>query len=178
MRFELACAAVALLTLAGGCKRYPDTYAPPEQRQPLTLEEPPSLQSFIRMSDAMAPLHFVRDIRPKLEGNAWRWTLKSPTLQLHAPKASGMKFVAEVTVPDVTFKDTGPVAITVSINDHKLETFAFDQPGSRRIEKPIPDGWLSTENDNKVVMEIDKTWTAAADGFTVGFILTSVGFVE
>ena len=177
MRSELACAFV-LLALAAGCKRYPDSYAPPEQRQPLTIEEPPEFKPFITMSDSSAPLHFVKDIKPALESGAWRWTLKQPTLILSAPKERGLKFVAEVAVPEITFRDTGPVTITVTINGQKLDTFSFPKPGNRRLEKPVPDGWLKTAEENTVTMEIDKLWTARADGVQVGFILASVGFTE
>jgi hypothetical protein len=177
LRRSLAFAAL-LLALAAGCKRYPDTYAPPEQRQPLNLEEPPEFKSFLTMNDAAAPLHFVKDIKPDLQGGAWRWTLKQPTVMLSAPKERGLKFVAEVAIPDITFRDTGRVSITVTINGSKLDTFVFPKPGSRRLEKPIPDGWLRAGEDNTVTMEIDKLWTAQQDGVQVGFILTSVGFAE
>ena len=169
---------VVLLALVAGCRRYPDTYAPPEQRRPLTIEEPAEVRSFISMNEADAPLHFVRDIKPSLEGGAWRWTLKQPTVRLSAPKDRGLKFIAEVTVPEITFKDTGPVSIAVTINGHPLQTFKFDKPGPRRLEMPVPDGWLRKGDDNTVTMEIDKLWTAALDKVQVGFVLTSVGFAE
>ncbi|HET8547109.1 MAG TPA: hypothetical protein VFL57_03855 [Bryobacteraceae bacterium] len=177
MRSEIACS-VVLLAVIAGCKRYPDSYAPPEQRQPLTFEEPPEFKSFIAMSDAAAPLHFVKDIRPALEGGAWRWTLKQPTVRLAAPKDHGLKFTAEVAVPGITFRDTGPVAITVAINGHTLETFTLARPGPHRLEKPIPAGWLRSGDDNTVTMEIDKLWTEADGDVQLGFILTSIGFTE
>jgi hypothetical protein len=177
MRSELACAAV-LLAVAAGCKRYPDTYAPPEQRRPFTIEEPPVVKSFLAMNDPVAPLQFVKDIDSGLEAGTSRWTLKQPTVRLSAPKEHGLRFVADVTVPEQAFRLTGPVAITVTINDRKLDTFAFDKPGSRRLEKPVPEGWLYKDDDNIVMLEIDKLWTSPAERPPAGFLLHRVGFIE
>src|SRR5207237_10637585 len=71
-----------LSVLVAGCNRLPEWYPPPEQRQPLTIPEPPPGSILINMNDVDAPEHFVKDISPKLEGTTWRWTQKRPTLKI------------------------------------------------------------------------------------------------
>lgn len=159
------------------CVSQQEPWAPSTERRPLTIDEANHLKTWLKMNDPSAPQHFVRDLKP-LEGHTWRWTGKNPTIMLAAPKASGVRFAAEITVSDLTFKDTGPIAIKVTINGHELTTERYDAPGPKRIDKPVPDAVLKTTRENIVSMEVDKVWTSPIDGNRMGFVLTALGFIS
>jgi hypothetical protein len=165
------------LTLAA-CVGIQDAYAPPEQRKPLSVEDPSTIKPFIRMNSPDAPAQFIRDIDSRLNGGTWRWTKQNPTLMFVVQSAKNQKFSMEFTVPEITMKDTGPVTISVSINDHLLDKTTYKTPGFRHLEKPVPPDWLHPQTENIVAMQIDKMWIAGEDKIPFGFILTAIGFVE
>jgi len=169
-------AALCLLALAG-CARIPDSYAPPIQRK--TPEEAAAgLKHFVAMNMADAPDHIVEDVLPTVEAGGWRWTMQNPTLRLHVPTTRDLKLKVELTVPEITFKQTGPVQISFFVNGHLLATERYDKEGSKIFEKPVPPEWLSTGAPVMVRMEIDKMWVAPTDSVRRGFILTRLGFVQ
>jgi hypothetical protein len=160
------------------CISQPDTYAPPTQRRPLNVEDPSPLKAFVNMNDTDAKLHFVKDISDSLEGGVWRWARRKPTLMLTVPNTAGWKFAADITISDLTFKDTGPVTITVVVNGHELTKQRYDKPGPQHIEQPVPPEWLRAKAENLVSIEADKVWIAPEDKVVLGFVLTRAGFVH
>ncbi len=171
-------AAALLLALAmAACVGIQDTYAPPDQRKPLSVEDPSPLKAFIRMNEPWAPSHFIRDISQELQGGTWRWTQQRPTMMFLVKSTKGQKFSSDFTIADLTFQQTGPVTISVTINDHLLDKATYSKSGYQHFEKPVPEAWLHAKAENVVVMEIDKLWVAPADKATFGFILTTAGFV-
>jgi hypothetical protein len=172
-----AALAAALLAAMTGCVSIPDTYAPPEQRKPLSLDEPSGLKSFIRLNEASAPIHFVRDVRKNLEGGTWRWTAQKPTLMFNLTSTKDKHLVVDFAVPDIVFSKTGPVDISFRVNGHLLDKIHYDKPGSQHYDKAVPPEWLRVNVENIVEMEIDKVWVSPEDQVTLGFVLTSVGFL-
>ena len=164
--------------LLAGCVEQPQTYAPKQPRRPLSIEEPSVLKPAVRMNEPGAELHFIRDIKAYVEGGIWRWTGKRPTLMFRTAKDRGLKFFADVVVPQITFKDTGPQTISITINGKPFDEVRVETAGDRHIEKAVPDGVLRTEAENVVTMEIDKVWIAPADGVHLGFVLIAAGFRE
>lgn len=174
MRPALLLTALAL----AGCVKYPEPYRPPIQRRPMELTETNRLKHFVNMSAPDAMNYVVADVMPELHDDNWRWTLKSPTLQFQLPSTQSMRFRADLTIPDITYQQTGPVKITIYIGGHLLDTIDCPKPGQRNWEKAVPPEWLTTDTPVLVRMEIDKLWTAPADGVQRGFILTRIGFVQ
>ncbi len=168
---------IATLALAG-CVKYPEPYRPPIQRRPMEITETNKLGHFIYMNAPNATHHFVADVLVDLNDGNWRWTLKSPTLQFVLPSTQAMRLRADLTVAELTFEQTGPVKITVHVGGHLLDTIEFAKPGQRVWEKAVPAEWLTAGGPVLVRLEIDKLWTAPADGVKRGFILTSIGFVQ
>lgn len=166
-----------LLLTTCACERLPEWYPPPAQRPPIT-------DTFVRNRDAMlvnmndgdAPEHFVRDIEPKLEGGRWRWTQKRPTIKILLSQTQGLKLVCEFTIWEGTMAQTGPVTISFFVGDKLLQSIHYDTPGYKHFAKPVPPEWLQTSTDTVVSAEIDKLYKDPADGGTLGFILTSLGF--
>ncbi len=149
-----------------------------EDRRPLTVDVTSTLNTYLRMNDPSAPRHIVRDIRPWTEEETWRWTGQHPTLMLAAPKLKRVRFTADVTVPEISFRETGPVTITVLVNSRELGQWRFESPGHKILELAVPDGWLRTDIENVIEMPIDKTFVAPGeDKNPRGFVLTSVGLL-
>jgi len=161
----------------GACQNLPEPYAPPEQRQPVEDPRPYRLDRVIHMSDADAPSRFVKDISPVLAGS-WRWTGKHPALNVFMRASDAVRYTIDFTLPEVTFKDTGPVTLSFYVNDHQLASVRYTEPGNHHFEKPVPPAWIPVGRESTVAAEIDKIWTSPADGNTFGFILTRIGLTQ
>lgn len=168
---------LASCVLLAGCARYPEPYRPPMQRNPVEVGKGSKLSHFIAMNTPGAERHFVTGVLDLNDGN-WRWCLKRAEFQFELPDARHKKLLAELTVPDITFEQTGPVKLEISINSHPLETLAFDKPGNRTFEKAVPPEWITPGTPVLVRLEIDKIWRSPTDQVERGFIITRLGFIE
>ena len=131
------------------------------------------------MADADAERHFVQDIDPALQGNTWRWTGKRPTIRLHPNSNQKLVYSMDFAIAESTFQKTGPVTLSLFVNDHVLDRVRYTSPGRRRIEKPVPAEWLRANEDTTLAVEIDKVWTPAqTGGAPLGFILVALGFEQ
>lgn len=173
-RVVVMAAALAL----GGCLKQPDVFAPPEARDALVLDQNRARLHYVPMSAEEAPRHFVTDILPELHDGLWRWTLQKPALEVRVPKREGLKFRAQLTVPEITFGQTGPVVIQVFVDDRLFAERKVETPGEVIIEEPAGAEFLAVDRPMVIRMVIDKMWTSPTDGVKRGFILTGVGFVE
>lgn len=169
---------VSLLILLSACVTIPDSYAPPIQRKPIDGIEPAAGKAFVRMGETSAASYIVGDVNEAIEGGGWRWTKRKPTLRLQLKRITNQKFEADLTIAANTFRETGPVSITFTINDHELARESYTEAGRHTFKKAVPAEWLHMAGDNIVTMEIDKLWTSPLDGVELGFILASAGFVE
>ena len=115
MRVVLALLALALCS----CRSMPDEYPPPEQRPSDEGYRPPAPR-VLNMDDPDAPSRFVRDISPGLAAN-WRWTDQRPAVRIRVRSTENLKYTIDFTLPEATFKDTGPVTVTFTVNDHVLD---------------------------------------------------------
>lgn len=144
----------------------------------MLVDENQPLKHYVQMSQRDALEYVVQDVQPALHDGAWRWTLQRPALRLRLPKTRGLKFRAQLTVPEITFAQTGPVKITIAVQGFPLDTLSIGKPGETIFEKDVPADWLTTTRPVTVQFEIDKLWVSPADGVKHGFILTGAGFVE
>ncbi len=144
----------------------------------MLIDENMPLRHYVQMSQRDALDHCTGDVISDLHDGTWRWTLQRPSLRFRLPKTQDLKFRVQLTVPEVTFEQTGPVKISIAIEDHPLETLSIEKPGETIFEKPVPPEWLTTKRPVQVQFEIDKLWVSPGDGVKRGFILTGAGFVE
>jgi hypothetical protein len=163
--------------LLAACSRTPDIYQPPIQRKPLTGPEA-RLGSYVNMNELNADAYIVRDISRTTEAGMWRWTFRHPQLRFFLRGIDKLKFVMDMGVSETTFKGTGPVVLTIRINERELDKIRFDQPGDRHFEKPVPAGLLQAGSENFVSFETDKQWISPEDGAVLSFVLTRAGFVK
>ncbi|WP_321477218.1 hypothetical protein [uncultured Paludibaculum sp.] len=171
-------ALLALPVLLAGCVKYPEPFRPPVQRRPMEIGGDLKLSHFTAMGAATAPDHFISGVVPDLHDGAWRWVMKKPIFQFQLPTTKALRLKVDLSVPEVTFEQTGPVKITVMVGPHLLDTIECSKPGQHLFEKAVPEEWLSVNRPILVSLEIDKLWTSPADGVQRGFIITSIGFVQ
>lgn len=171
-------AMLGLALAAGGCLKQPDKFAPPQQRDPQVLDEDRARLHYVPMGAEEAPAHLLTDVLPELHDGQWRWTLQRPALEVRVPKTRGMKFRAQLTVPEITFEQTGPVTIEVFIDNRRLLERKVDKPGEVVIEQAVGEDWITTQRPVVIRFVIDKMWTSPVDGVQRGFILTGAGFVQ
>lgn len=171
--YALAAGSVLALT---SCQDMPPAYPVPDQR---TAFEGFKLHSarVINMGDADAPMHFVRDILPELNGS-WRWGVQRPAVSIRVRTNSKLKYKIDFSLPEVTFKDTGPVTIAFTVNDHVLDRIRYTHIGEEHFEKDVPPEWLVVGQEAVVGAEIDKLWTSPQDHAKFGFIITRIGLTE
>jgi hypothetical protein len=167
-----ACSVFALTS----CQDLPPAYPVPEQRPAFDNFKTHSAR-MVNMGDTDAPSRFVRDISPELNGS-WRWSLARPAVRIRVRSDQTLKYKIDFTVPDVTFKDTGPVTIAFTVNDHVLDRIRYTTAGGEHFEKPVPPEWIEAGKDAIVGAEIDKLWTSSRDGKQFGFIITRIGLTE
>jgi hypothetical protein len=167
----------AMCGLLCGCGNLPEPYAPPAQRP--FFEAPPEAARILGMADADAESHFVQDISAELEGNTWRWTGKRPTIRLRPNSTQKLVYSIDFAIAGSTFQQTGPVTLSLFVNDHLLDRVRYASPGRRRLEKPVPAEWLKADEDATLAVEIDKVWAPPKPGGTpLGFILVALGFEQ
>lgn len=160
-----------------GCGNLPEPYAPPTQR-PL-FETPPESPRILNMRDADAESHFVNDISRELDGDTWRWTGKRPTIRLRTDPNQELVYSIDFTIAGATFEHTGPVTVSLFVNDHFLDRVRYTSPGRHRIEKRIPASLMGPGEELTLAAEIDKLWTPPLPGATpLGFILVALGLEQ
>ena len=159
-----------------GCSNLPETYSPPPQ-QPF-FEAPPEAARILNMADADAEWHFVQDISLSLEANSWRWTGKRPTIRLHPDSNQRMTFSIDLAIAGTTIEHTGPVTLSLFVNNHLLDRVRYTTPGRRQVEKAVPAKWIYPNQDVMLAAEIDKLWSPAPNAMPLGFILHALGLEQ
>jgi len=168
-------AAFAALAI-GACQRGPSPYPLPEQ-EPQFIGFKPHAERVLNMADADAPSYFLRDIQPDLH-ESWRWAMRRPAVKIKVHAATNVKYTLDFALPEITFRDTGPVTIAFMVNDHLLARVRYEHAGSYHFEKEVPEAWLTPGTEATVGAEIDKMWTSTLDGAQFGFIIMRMGLAE
>jgi hypothetical protein len=175
---HLAYLAVTLWFLGTtSCDRLPQSYAPPRQRAAITSPSPGPQAMLVEMTDPQAALHIVKDIYDP--GSApWRWTAQNPAVRILPISTDSLKFQADFTISDESFKTTGPLEITFLVNDRPLDKVRYTSSGAKHFESPVPAAWLSTDSEATLALFIDKLYVAPPDGKKFGVILTRMGLTR
>jgi len=136
-----------------------------------------TLGHFVYMSQADADAYIVGGMREKSEG-PWRWAHDRPVLRFYLPEAGRLRFQMDLSLPENTFHETGPVTLTLALNGTVFDRVRYDKPGPQRYDHAAPAELLRANAVNLVAITPDKTAERAQGGERLGFVLTSAGFAE
>jgi hypothetical protein len=152
----------------------PESFPPPAQRA--SLESAGGLSHFFAMSDPDAPAYLVKGFRQKNDG-AWRWALEQPVMRFYLPALTQAKFTMAFVLPEQTFRLTGPVTLTFSINGRVLDRARYEKAGEQQYTHEVPAELLKPKAVNIVAVEPDRV-AEPNPGEKLSFLLIRAGFTE
>jgi hypothetical protein len=152
----------------------PESFPPPAQRA--SLETSGGLSHFVAMSDPDADAYIVQGFRQKSEGS-WRWANQHPTLRFYLPQVTRARFNMAFALPEQTFRLTGPLTLTISLNGRVLDRARYDKPGEQQYTHEVPAEFLKPDGINIIAIEPDKL-AAPNPGEKLAFVLIRAGFTE
>jgi hypothetical protein len=167
---------LALLLFMTGCVPTPERYPVPAQHNPVNGPEKLAYTEYVRAGDPDADSYIIKDIKG-LEGT-FRWTASNPQLRFYLTKIEQTSFRLELGVHPVTLKDTGPLRLTIFINDHELAQLTYEKAGDTEFDKEVPAAWLLQDADNFVSIRVENPWLAPGDNVYLGFVFRGAGFVQ
>jgi len=149
-------------------------------KQPESLPEKPEFvrESRVDLNSPHADGAIIKDVMARAKDVPWRWTNQNPQLRVWVSDTANRKLHAEFAVADATFKETGPIQVTWTVNDKPVETVTYDSPGNKTFDKPVPPAMLKANAENTVGAQIDKVWVSKTDGVKLGLILSQIGLLQ
>ncbi len=173
MRAALFCSSLLLLC---GCAR-PFEPIPP-QVTPVEAADPHSRACLFPMSDPALASHIVRDIPSDPALGRIRWTGPQPTLHCTLPDDGPWLAVFDFDVHGVTFRQTGPITLTFSVDGREIGKMRCDAPGPRRFRAPLPPELSRAGAELTLQATIDKPFIAEGDGAKLGVLISAAGFIH
>ena len=165
------------LVVCAACRPAPDTFAPPPQRAPLTTPPPTPFGYFLSMSDPNAGAYLVQDVADH-GAETWRWAFAHPVLRFWVPEFPRLRLTLDYSLPERTFRETGPVTLTIRINGQLLDRHRSDSSGEQHYAHDVPAAMIRPNAVNLVAIDPDPVWVAPSDRARLGFILSRAGFTE
>jgi hypothetical protein len=132
---------------------------------------------FVEMGDPESDRYIVHGFASKSEGS-WRWAYAGPVLRFWGPNAQSVQFFMDFAIPERTFRETGPVTLTLSLNGEVFDHVRCAQPGQQHYAHEAPARLFLKNAMNLVSIDPDKFWVAPDDGTKHGFILVRAGFSD
>lgn len=155
------------------CDRLPESYPPPEQRQPAAAIGGTDAM-MVSMDNPDVDRLIVKDIYGGM-GFSWRWSKQEPTVRVPVLSAENIKFSADFALWADAFKITGPLEISFLVNGKLLDKVRYTTPGDKHFLKLVPADWLDGNSEATVAMSVDKLFIAPQDGAKFGVILARLG---
>ena len=163
--------------LCAACDRAPESFPPPVQRAALIVPPATGLGYFCDMRDPNSNAYVVSGIAERTEV-PWRWAFEHPVLRFLVPETGHLHFTLDFSLPERTFRETGPVTLTFTINGKLFDRARFDIPGQLHYSHPVAPEFLKPRGENRVAIDPNPVWVSKADGGKLGFILSRAGFAE
>ena len=105
----------------------------------------------------------------------WPWSNEHPRFRCFVRDGGPWQFAMQFAVAGVTLKDTGPITISVSINDALFSKFVVSSDGRAEYVRDVPTGLLA-RGAVHVGLTIQPFWTSPTDGQRLGILIHSIGF--
>ena len=107
----------------------------------------------------------------------WRWTFERPALLMSAPKRPNTKFSMDFVIHSATFKDTGPIRLSVIINGQKIGEKLYTSAENQTFTAAVPDSALRDDGIALVETRLDKYYQAPDDAQKLGYLFVRAGFL-
>jgi hypothetical protein len=172
-RLSAVFALLAIVALAPACrtKRKPRAKVSDDDGQ---------LASVVVVADSRSAVQLVRGFH-NLEGEAWRWTMKSFTVTLRPPAGAaenGAKLELKFVLPEVIINRLGAMTLSAKVNGTDLPPETFSKTGDWVYTREIP---ASALHGDAVTVDfaVDKAIPPSEqDSREVAIIVTSIGLTQ
>jgi len=161
----------ASLLLAGCANEpaVPQLVPLPPQRELVQAPDLPYEPFFVLMSEPRARALIVRDIGP---AGLQSWTAANPAMQFTLSEPGQWLAAVRFNATGATLRDTGPIALTFSVNGRPVGSMRVTDDSMRTFSMPVR---LDTTRA-ELSFSVDKPWVAPADGAKLGVLLHGMGF--
>ena len=109
----------------------------------------------------------LRDFMPGPAGR-WRWTFERPALLMRAPKRPNTRFTMDFVVHSGTFKETGPIRLSVSVNGRNIGEKLYTSAENQTFAAPVPESALRDDGIALFETRLDKYYKSPEDGQKMG----------
>ncbi|MBS1827230.1 MAG: hypothetical protein JST93_18075 [Acidobacteria bacterium] len=140
--------------------------------------EPKVVGAIISMDSPHVDNYIVRGVITREPGSSWRWANPKAELRFALSGTQGVKFTADFVIADETFKITGPVVMTFTVDGKPIGSARYDKPGEKHFETAVPAALLKEDEPMMVAAEVDKFYQSPQDGAQLGFLLIRMGFTQ
>jgi hypothetical protein len=165
-----------LIVFAGlalcGCGKPPDAETAAASAKPA---QPAILYSYAQASDLRVTPQLGAGWY-QIEDGAWRWVAREAVVMLRPPASLPAPFEVRFTLAKGHVALTGPVTLTVLINDQPLVEQTYAKDGSYTLERMVMAGAIAS-SPVKVALRFDKARPPAPpDVRELAAIMVGVGF--
>lgn len=105
----------------------------------------------------------------------WPWSNEHPSFRCFLRDRGPWQFALEFAAAGVTLKDTGPITVSVSINNTPFSKFVVSKDGRAEYSQDVPSRMLNP-GAVRIDLSIQPFWTSPTDGQRLGLLIHSVGF--
>ncbi|MDX2151746.1 MAG: hypothetical protein SFV54_13490 [Bryobacteraceae bacterium] len=172
VQFALLLATITVV----GCNQNAATSSVPRQwvYHPESLVMLRQVLSFDQPGSTRFVISGVHDGDP---GSAQRWTDRRAVLRFWPTQSKDLKLRARFLLPDVTLRDTGPVVVTLAVNQRTLFRRRYTEAGSYDVVAPVPRGAVSVDRPLIVELAVEPPWISPSDQTTLGVLLHEVSIM-
>jgi len=143
---------------------------------PVAPEPQPEVR-LIKMNSLDARFAVLAGVDGAGSGEERKWTDDQPRFQFRVSTLAACDLYLRYSVPEVTFRQTGPVRVTIQVNGKIFDSFVRSAPGDGEYRHPA-DGIIAEPFEPLIVaLRIDPPYVAKDDNAKLGFQLEQIGFV-
>lgn len=162
----------AVLLFSPGCRK--KRHANPAA----TIEEETELESMISVAEPAAASQILHGFHA-VEGNAWRWSMRTFAVSLRPPDQAGRngaQLELHYAIPEAIAAKMQGVSITASIDGKTLPPFKSQGQGSLVYRQSVPAELLRDKEAVIVEFNLDKVMEPGSlDSRELGLVVSKIG---
>ena len=174
MRRLIGTLALVALLAGGSCK----TRKP--RHEVLVDDSESTVSEIVRANDSRVAAQLARGFY-ELESGAWRWTMPKFAIRFLLPdgvRGKGAVLKADLVLPEVIFKTTGPIRLTASAGNQSFGEQSLARVGDHTVSYTIPAAALTSETIT-IEFRLDKALSpGAVDPRELGLIFIKAGLFK